>query len=319
MRGDFVQQQYRIWLRFRTGKSRRLGQNQVQNQRFLLAGRAFGRRRGLFAVTHQQDRPGAGRSGRGPPRRRGRARRPARRQPGLDVAAGDAPAAIPPTRRRAPGRPEGKGRSPRAAISACSAARVRARAARHGRAGCGQPRLQRGQPGRIGRALGQQPRALAHGPLVGADRGRRGPARRRTPAGRRTAAARWPPRGTGGPARGVSQTRRRSSARRPGGAGLAVDPHDPPRRAPALSSPRRAARARRPAADLGGDRPGPARASPGSRRPTSAMGAVAQAAARGEEADRLQEVGLAGPVRPEQEHRPPVDLERGLVRRSGSR
>ncbi len=51
MRGDFVQQQYRVWRRFCTRKTRRLGQNEVQNQSFLLAGGAFRRRTVLFGVN----------------------------------------------------------------------------------------------------------------------------------------------------------------------------------------------------------------------------------------------------------------------------
>ena len=42
MRRHFVQQDYRIRLVFDTGKSRGLGQNQIENQGFLLAGGALG-------------------------------------------------------------------------------------------------------------------------------------------------------------------------------------------------------------------------------------------------------------------------------------
>ena len=61
MRGDFVQQHYRIRRGIGMGKSRRLGQNQVQNQRLLLTGRTFGRGPLLLPVDHRQDRPDEGR------------------------------------------------------------------------------------------------------------------------------------------------------------------------------------------------------------------------------------------------------------------
>ena len=57
MRCDFIQQQYRVWSRFCTRKTRRLAQNQVQNQGFLLAGGTLGRRSVLFGVDDRKIAP----------------------------------------------------------------------------------------------------------------------------------------------------------------------------------------------------------------------------------------------------------------------
>jgi hypothetical protein len=149
--------------------------------------------------------------------------------------------------------------------------------------------------------VGQQPHALAHGPCRRRRRGRRGPARRRTPGGRRTAAARRPPRGTGGPGPGSA---RPGAHGRPGGragrsrprcarCGAPRRPLDaraearPGRRAPE-GSPRRPRRGRSPRRAGGGrPRPGWRRAGP----------------CRGQQADGLQQVGLARPVRPRTDRR----------------
>ena len=85
MRRDLVQQQYRIRLGFRTRKSRGLGQNQVQNQGFLLAGGTFGGRAVLVAVHDDEIaavRAGEGAAGGGVA---ARALPPGPRQAGLDL------------------------------------------------------------------------------------------------------------------------------------------------------------------------------------------------------------------------------------------
>ena len=83
--GGFIQQQYRVWLRFCTRKPRRLSQNQVQNQGLLFAGGTFRRRTILFAVDYAEIasvRTGQGAAGGGVARARPRQRR---RQAGLDL------------------------------------------------------------------------------------------------------------------------------------------------------------------------------------------------------------------------------------------
>ena len=65
MRGDFVQQQYRIRIGFGTGKSLRLGQDQIENQGLLLAGGTFGGGPALLPMDHRQIAPVG--AGQGPP------------------------------------------------------------------------------------------------------------------------------------------------------------------------------------------------------------------------------------------------------------
>ena len=92
--------------------------------------------------------------------------------------------------------------------------------------------------------------------------------------------------------------------------GLALQPHGAPRRAGAFDArpdPGRLAAL----LDHGGDRPGPALRL--ARHPPTELGAggVAKAASRGEQADRLEQVGLSRPIGSNQKHRPPVERQLG--------
>ena len=116
---------------------------------------------------------------------------------------------------------------------------------------------------------------------------------------------------------GVSQTRRRKSASRPGGTG-SPSSRTTRRGAPAASTPVLATwtiRRRSPA-----PRPRPRRG-----RASRQAGAVqahrspSPAAPPSQQADRLQKIGLARAVRAMEEHRPSVQRQHGPAHRSGNR
>ncbi len=232
------------------------------------------------------------------PARRGVARAPAgqgEQQPG-SPSRPRAPVVRQAQRRLREG-PRLRGRS----ISACRASTARSRAGGEGGAGPGRPgppgrRARRGRSGRRSRA-GRG--ALADGLLVGRDRRRHaGRARRRRSAGRGTAAAPSRPPGTAGPAGASASTSRITSARRPGGAGSPLDAHQPRglsaglHPVPTRTSPPRLRRQAR-AAPTAAPRSRRARAAR-PRPPPRSLSPLA----RRQEGDRLQEVGLAGPVGP---------------------
>ena len=311
MRGDLVQQQYRIRLRFRTGKSRRLRQNQVQNQRFLLAGRTFRPRRRPFCDVRDQkiapvragQRPSGGRvAGAGGGQGAG--------QPRPDLGSAGAPSAA--SASHSPERVRdawGNGRSPRAGDLRLQRRKRAGAGARHRRA-----RLAPAAP--PGRSA--TPDRPGSRPAAACARAWR--ARRRRPA---TACAGSPANTSRSKKRrrslAASRKSRSSRGRQPDQphAARPDGPAEPARRRSARCG---AARRRSPAPCRCGPRhwPLPPSAATAQARPCASRGlasadlgdgGVAQTAARDQEADRLQEIGLAGAVRPEQEDRPPVEVE----------
>ena len=206
----------------------------------------------------------------------------------------------------------GKGRSARASISACRAASVRGPGRGHQRRRP-RPAGPPGRPARPGRrgAVGEQAHALAHGLLVGADarpRGAGSAAKTSRSKNRRRSAGALQEQpvlrpGSARPAAGARPAGRAGTVSpsmphgAPGRAG-GLQPGAEPGLAVVASITRRDAQAR------------PC-ASPGSRRPTSPTAAPRRPRPGAKKADRLQQVGLARPVRPEQEHRPPVQRELG--------
>ncbi len=121
MRRDLVQQQYRIWLAVGAGKSGGLSEDQVEDQRLLLAGGALRRRPAGLGVN--DDEIAAMRADRRPPGRAVPCRAPAKaaaRAPAMSAAA--APAAA--RRSHSPAKASralGKGVALRASIAPASA------------------------------------------------------------------------------------------------------------------------------------------------------------------------------------------------------
>ena len=184
----------------------------------------------------------------------------------------------------------------------------------HARACLGEPGLQRVQPQRVGftplRRLQQQAQPLAQGLVIGRDRcrmvghgGKHQPVKEAQPVGPRI--GKQPVllrRGPDGP----------EILEQPSGLGrLAIDAHDPPRRA----CPRHAGAQPRVVVQLDRHRPGPARGLARFAPPHLGRRRPAQPLAGRQQAQRFQQIGLARPVRPMQHHRPRPRLQpRGPVR-----
>ena len=304
--------------------SRACASRMAIEQRLLLAGRAFrrrhaGARRGARRNRRDAARPWWCRSRhrRAAPRRGAGAARPRRRAPA-------SPRASPRPCRRAPAARPGRARASRRQ-TAIEPRRHLAPRRRDGDAVLGHVLLERGEPGRVGRAVAQQPGALAHRLLIGADARRMRRVEAETSRSRKRRRAELPSTNSRSIC-GVSQTRLRCSAKRR----LALAParrrcaaggarrcrswrRGRCRSAPALAaSPRWRRPPRRPAACRWA-------CAGGTRRSISAELRAAQAAAGREERDRLEQIGLARAVRPGQHHRPLVHrkAERGIAAKIG--
>ena len=292
----------------RSRAARARGEHDADQQRLLLAGRAVARPAGRSRVAHDEDRCGAGRRRRRRSRRHRRGPRRARRR---SAPRPRAPACsssqLRPRRPTASSRPrKAAGRALGAARSSRATAWRRAAATATPAAPCRRSSAssQAGSP----RPSRKQPRALAQRMLVGARRGRHGRDRSRAPAGRGSGAAPTPVQNS----RSIVR-RQPDQADQLGERVLAAR-----RRRRRCGSLRRSARhpAIAAGADLAGARDGPRPSPPppsgppARRRSSSASRARAQAPAGGEKRDRLQQIGLAGAVRPGQHHRPAATSSR---------
>ena len=319
MGGDLVEQQQRR-LRPALGRSaRRMREHDGDQQRLLLAGRAE-RRPGMPVSAMDDGEIAAVRAQmrRRRPRHRPRASRPARPRSRSSAASAGISSSQPSTapasaqarpRERRPrlgARPR-RGRRPARAGRPRWRRRARPSAARARRARRGSRPPARPRP--------QQPRALAQRLLVGVEPRRHGSGSR--PSTSRSRKRRRSP-GASRNSRsicGVSQTtasrsaERRLAARRARRRCCTQPPLALLAAAARIAPGAELDRARRPVRELRGDAP--------RRRARPRLGAagravdlgqprLAQAAAGGQERDRLQQVGLAGAVGAGQHHRPPI-------------